>query len=200
MSNTPKNLALIGRHAWTVVLGALFALGCFFAAPSQANAQNFDLNAAFGWQGMILDDVDDGHGPMLNVSFGYRFHPNFGVYVEQDLGGLVWRHWDVHPHHKHFRIFNGATLVGVRGFLTFGSFELWGKVGIGAIYTADSDGDAWDQAWFAFRLGIGGTYMITKIIGVGLDFSYTLGAADTHAHVDDVVNFVSLKAHVSFRF
>ena len=198
MISIQKYLTSMGRHAWMVVLGALFAFGCFFAAPSQANAQNFDLNAAFGWQTMVLDDHrDDGNGPMFNISFGYRFMDFLGVYVEQDLGGLIW---DNAAPIEDYKIFNGATLVDIRGFFTVSSFELWGKLGIGAIYTADSDGDAGDQAWFAFRLGIGATYMFMSNIGAGLDFSYTLGAADSHAHFDDVVNFVSQKAHVSFRF
>ena len=183
------------RHVWTVVLGALLAFGCFIATPSQANAQNFDLNAAFGWQGMIIDDADDGHGPMLNVSFGYRFKDWIGAYIEQDLGGLIW---DLPG--DDWKIFSGATIASIRFFYAINAFELWGKLGIGAIYTADSDSDWGDEAWFAFRIGIGGTYMFTKAMGVGLDFAYTLGAGDKHSYWHDVVNFVSLKAHVSFRF
>ena len=132
---------------------------------------------------------------MFNVSVGYRFMDWLGVYYEQDLGGLIWDNGPA----KDWKIFSGASLVSIRGFLAISSIELWGKLGLGCTYIADSDSDA-DEAWFAFRLGIGATYMFSSTVGAGLDFSYTLGAGDDNAHIDDVIHFVSLKAHISFRF
>ena len=191
-----KSFVAAHLHQLSAAFMALVAALCFMVAtPSQANAQNIDINAAFGWQGMILDDHrDDGHGPMFTISVGYRFMDWLGVYYEQDLGGLIWDNPG-----PDFKIFSGASIVSIRGFLILSNFELWGKLGIGAFYTADSDGDAWDEGWFAFRIGIGGTYMFTQKVGAGLDFSYTLGAGDHHV-IDDTVHLVSLKLHVSFRF
>ena len=197
--NALKNLSVLSKHAWIAVLGVLFAFGCMFVSPSQANAQNFDVNAAFGWQGLILDDHrQDWHGPMFSLSFGYRFMDGLGVYLEQDLGGLIF---DNEKPLDDVKLFNGATIISARGIYTVGQMELWGKLGIGAIYTADSDGDWGDEAWFAFRCGIGLTYMFMSNIGAGLDFSYTVGADDSHNHFDDeAVSFLSVKLHVSFRF
>ena len=190
--------ALVKSHLkqLSAALMALVAALCFMvASPSQSSAQNLDVNAAFGWQGMILEDADDGHGPMFTISVGYRFTDILGVYFEQDLGGLIWDNPG-----DDWKIFSGASIISLRAFYTINSIEVWGKLGIGTIYTADSDTDWGDEAWFALRLGIGATYMFSSVIGAGLDFSYTLGAGDKHAHFDRIVNFVSLKAHVSFRF
>ena len=128
------------------------------------------------------------------------------------------------------RLFKGATILTFPLMIADpdkGGFGLQLRPGIGALYMqAPSEQYAGDyyysdydfgfgyydretptksrksvQSWFAFRLALGGIAYLNSDVGLGIDFVYTLAAADGNVFDgEDVVNFVSVKAKVVFDF
>jgi len=184
-----------------ITLTLLSALAFTFAAPSQASAQSLEVGAAFGWIGNV-GDYDDGHGIDLRLSFGYHINDYVAILLEQDLGG-TW--WGDDNDHNEWSIFEGSTIVaGKFIYPVQKSFDIWGKVGLGAHYIArHRHHDDWSKGYFAFRIGVGLTYYFLDNLGAGLNFDYTLGAGSDkypRLHASDNANIVDLMLHLTYKF
>lgn len=174
-----------------------FAFTLALSAPSNAQAGEFEAGIGFGYAGWVGNDHDgylyddDFNGMTFSLEFGYRINDWLGIFIEQDLGGLFYK-----KHHADIDMFYGATVFEGKVFYAIKALEIFGKLGIGATYAADSeDGYDWDNGWFALRLGVGATYYIGSNWGIGLNFDYTPSFDD-----DYVSHFLKFQAHFIFRF
>ena len=192
------------------------SLGVMALSPDDAQAHGpmlpvyRYLSVDVGWEGMLLEDgiyESNNSGIMLTLSGGISFLFMGGIGLEQDLGYI-----HLAPAHslrdygmKGERLFKGATIVSFPLMLAFpesGGFGVQLRPGIGAVYMQTPDHSKKSaQAWFAFRLALGGIAYVNDQVGLGIDFEYTLQAADGNVFDgEDIVNSVSLKAKVMFDF
>lgn len=172
------------------------ATACFIAAPSDAQAGNFEVGGAFGYAAAPDADSDyDLNGLSFSLHFGYKFLDWVGVAIEQDLGGLFYD-----KHGLDVDEFYGATIFEARFYAPLmDKLEFNGKFGIGATYLADSyDGESWDTGWFAIRLGVGLTYYIMDSLGINLMFDYTPSVANSDDAEDE--HFIKLQVGVVYQF
>ena len=166
-----------------IALSVLAASAFAFAAPSTAQAGQFEIGGGFGYESEQYKN-DDGNG-MNGINFrliaGYKFLDWVGIYLNQDLGGTFRSDNDITSSR-----FVGSTIVSGDFFYPAGAFKFMGTVGIGATYHGKShiEYDGYyetmgsSEGAFAFRVGIGGYYMLSQQLGLGLTFDYTLGAYD----------------------
>ena len=179
------------RRIIPALAAALFALLFVFAPATEARAEGFELGVGFGWFGEVGDHAGGRwQGFHFILSPGWRFNEWIGVYIDQGFGGHFRHHDQDH--------FVGQTVFNVRGFLKAGPGDLWGEIGIGAHYLSWDDHT--DSA-FAFKLGIGYTYDITDVVGIGANFDYMLGAfSDTKYHGAGTAHYLDLMLHLRFKF
>lgn len=166
-----------------IALSVLAASAFAFAAPSTAQAGQIEIGGSFGYEGEQYKH-DDGNG-MNGINFrliaGYKFLDWVGVYLNQDLGGTFRSEND-----STLSRFVGSTIVSGDFFYPAGAFKLMGTVGIGATYHGKShfktdnhsETIGSSDGAFAFRVGLGGYYMLSQQMSLGLTFDYTLGAYD----------------------
>lgn len=185
-------------------IACIFVAFLSFAAPSTAKAggvNGLEVGGAFGWQGELFDNGTDMNGIVFRLNAGYRFKDWVGIFINQDLGGTWTRKHGGGIRGKHFA---GATIFSANFFYEISQIELFGLLGIGALYHGKfseryknggstvfahtSDGA------FAFRMGIGGSFKITNNILAGINFDYTVGA------FDDVDNILDLMLHIRYKF
>lgn len=174
-----KVSSIVKNKCSLVALTALAASIFVFATPAEAEAGQFELGGAFGYVGEVHKDSDGMHGINFRLSAGYKFTDWVGLFLNQDLGGTFHKSNDVRTSH-----FLGATIVSGDFFYPIAAFRLMGTIGLGATYHGQghikADGHTHDvgssDGAFAFRVGIGGHYMLSDALGVGLTFDYTLGA------------------------
>ena len=182
------------RRIIPALAAALFALLFVFAPTSEARAEGFELDAGFGWYGQV-DDGSDRQGFHFVISPGWRFNDLVGVYIDQGLGGLFHKP----AHAKRMSWFAGHTVINAKFFLKAGPGELWGRVGIGAMYETCDYGDHESWGAFALKLGVGYTVDIWGNIGIGGNFDYLMGAFSKGD--DDWVNhYLDLMLHLRFKF
>ena len=219
MADTRDMMNHIKHTVFLALITLMFAAGFTVAAPQKAEA-GWDLELAFGWDSMILNDKafeTTNNGFVGSVMFGYRFFDLVGIYIEQDLGFIEpkLKNNEVGDHKVEYpKLFKGATLADAQLFFDFLILELSFKLGIGTMYMhyktlKDVDAvlsvlglsakDDWEK-WFAFRAGLG---LAVKLgfFRVGAEFDYTLGAADENKwDHEDASHFISLKGFVGFEF
>jgi hypothetical protein len=198
MEKTHNIISSCSRRCALAIVTAIFAAFFALAPTSEAEAGQFELGAGFGWHGQVNNHAD-WQGFHFMVTPGYRIVDWVGVYLDEGFGGLFWKP----PVGDRVSEFAGQTVINAKFFLPVGPVELWGKVGIGAFYLAWDWGDSdWggpaghdSQGAFAFKLGIGCTYDVTSMIGIGGNFDYLLGAFDGgNGH------YLDLQLHVRFKF
>lgn len=197
-----NNSLTLSRRLGLALLTAVFAAIFAFAPTQEAEAGQFELGVGFGWLGNVNNDAN-WQGFHFMVTPGYRIIDWVGVYLDEGFGGLFWKP----DHADRMSMFAGQTVVNAKFFLPVGPVELWGKVGIGAFYLA-GDNDRylhglegphpdthWSEGAFAFKLGIGVTYDVTSMIGIGGNFDYLLAAFDGgNGH------YLDLQLHIRFKF
>lgn len=168
------------------------AATCFFVAPNNAQAGQFEVGGAFGYAALPDSDSElDLHGLAFSLSFGYKFFDWLGAAVEQDLGGLFYDKYGMD-----ISEFSGATIFEAKFYVPIvQNFEFNGKFGIGATYVAN---DGHDSGWFAIRLGVGATYYIMQQLGIGLIFDYTPSVANSDNA--NTGHFLKLQLGVVYRF
>ena len=194
------------KHIVVALVALLFAFGLNMATADEAQAKGggqFEFDGGFGYVGRIAKDQDEFHGFAFSLALRYRFMDFLAAGIEQDLGGMFQD--DDSEYHNGFY---GATIFGLKLIYAVNQIELFGNLGIGAVYM-DMEHDAhghhidpwhhghheWDDSRFGLRLGIGGTYMMQKNIGIGLNFDYTPSFKD-----DFVMHFLRLQLHTVFLF
>lgn len=190
-----KVITILQDKLALVALAALCFAGFALATPSEAHAKGFEVGGAFGYAGNVDDDAEDMNGFTFTLMVGYRAMDWLAIELEQDLGGIFWEGG------KHdWSAFYGATMFEGRFIYALKAFELFAKLGLGAVYIAGDDEVGgvkfnWDNAWFGLRLGIGADYMISSNLGVGLNFDYTPSFDDDH-----VDHFLRFQAHFVYQF
>ncbi|MBO4351615.1 MAG: outer membrane beta-barrel protein [Proteobacteria bacterium] len=188
------------------IIVLLFALGLNMVTAGEAQARGqFEFDGGFGYVGRFEKNQDDFHGFAFSLALRYRIVDFVALGIEQDLGGMFQD-----DDSKYHNGFYGATIFGAKFIYAINQIELFGNVGIGADYV-DMEHDAhhnhhlgdpwhdahheWDDARFALRLGIGGTYMMQQNIGIGLNLDYTPSFKD-----DFVIHYLRLQLHLVFLF
>ncbi len=188
------NLVSAIKSKFVLAAVTLASIAAFtLASPDEAQAAGWELQGAFGWLGEVHDGPGDMNGITFRLAGGYKINDWVGIFLNQDIGGT----WDKDTGAR-WSHFVGATIVSADFFYTLGQVQLLGLVGLGAHYIGDThwehrhdnlkgDDNNSDGA-FAFRIGVGATYMINSKLGVGLNFDYTLGAYETwNDHVLDLL-------------
>ena len=137
--------------------------------------------------GGISVDTGYEHAPDIfagvggTLSFGYRFGM-FGVYVDQELGGVWWR-GDAKPDSPTF--VGGTYLTGRLLLALRHDVEMDFGIGVGTMYSAGDDQktmrvvynkEGEHSAAFAIKAAFGLTYyLIPNTVGIGINFDYNLG-------------------------
>lgn len=202
MQKLQKMMSSLGHRLGVAVLAAMMVALCAFAMPNEAEARGgLELDGGFGYVGRIAKNNDEFHGFAFSIGIRYRLIDWLALGVEQDLGGMFQD-----DDSKYHNGFYGATIFGGKFIYAVNKLELFGNLGIGAVYMdMEHDGHShhvdpwhhahheWDDARFGLRLGIGGTYMMMQNVGVGLNFDYTPSFKD-----DFVMHFLRLQLHVVF--
>ena len=193
MQKIQKILSALGHRVGFAVFAAFLASIFTFAMPQQAEARGqIEFDGAFGYAGMFGKYTNDHNGFTFTLAGRYRALDWLAIGVEQDLGGLF------EDDNEDWHGFYGATIFGAKLFYTHGNAELFGNLGIGAVYINMSwhgpgAKSEWDNAWFGMRLGVGGTYYIQSNVGIGLNFDYTPSFDD-----DVTTHFLKLQLHLVF--
>ena len=182
------------KHIVLALTTLLFAFGLNMATSQEANAGEFEINGGFGFAGMYHKNSVDYNGFTFTIGAHYRFLDWLGLGVEQDLGALF------NDDDNDYNGFYGATIFGAKFIYSFGAAEIFGRLGIGAVYVNMEYVKhhihwEWDNAWFGLRLGVGGTYYIAGPFGIGLNFDYTPSFDD-----DVVTHFLRLQLHLVYKF
>ena len=183
-------------------LGCGLALaGSLVATDAFADAGHTGLEGIFQLSVPVLDQSITASGAAKSVTespkdvmagingtlaIGWRFIPNFGLYLEQDLGGVWWTGDTADIEDRGW--FLGGTYIVGRGLvgLMNKNAELDFKLGFGMMY---SDGDKVGKkkvamivnkkgdptVAFAMKIGASFTYYVTSNIGVGVQVDYSMG-------------------------
>ncbi len=201
-----KYIAIPNHPRFLATVFAAFLAVFALVTPSTAKANGFEVMGAIGWHDEIPNDTPhaDMNGFGVRLSAGYRFADWIGVFVNQDLGG-AFNHWDIGGVRVRGSHFLGTTLVSANLFFPTGPLETFALIGIGATYTGkwhehhhDHHADLGKgEGAFAFRVGIGATYMLptNPKFGIGANFDYTTGAFEV-----DNEHIVDLMLHMRYKF
>lgn len=186
MERIQKIMSSLGHRLGTILFAALACLAFTCAPTEEASAQGFEVDAGLGWLGHVWHG-DGVHGFELTVSPGYRIIDWVGVYVDQGFGG-VFSHGS--------GMFMGQTIFNAKFYYKVGPGELWGKVGLGAVYVSK---DGISSGEFAFKFGIGYTVDITNMIGIGGNFDYLPMLGGDYGGYW-CTHVLELQFHVRFKF
>ena len=189
-----ERLNKLMKNIFLGLVTLLFACGLNMATAQDAQAGEFEINGGFGFAGMYGKHVDDYNGFTFTIGAHYRIIDWLGLGVEQDLGALFFEH------DNDYNGFYGATMFDAKFIYSLGSAEIFGRLGLGAVYiNLDYDKKhvhwEWDNAWFGLRIGVGGTYYIAGPLGLGINFDYTPSFDD-----DVVIHFLRLQLHLVYKF
>ena len=116
------------KHIVLALTTLLFAFGLNMATSQEANAGEFEINGGFGFAGMYHKNSVDYNGFTFTIGAHYRFLDWLGLGVEQDLGALF------NDDDNDYNGFYGATIFGAKFIYSFGAAEIFGRLGIGAVY------------------------------------------------------------------
>ncbi|MBQ8037782.1 MAG: hypothetical protein IJ268_12385 [Proteobacteria bacterium] len=165
-------------------------LGVFLCIPVTAFAGHFTLDIAGGWttENAPLGpryDRRDLHGAMFTISPEYRFHDYVGLALDLDLGAMGME-YQTYILGQPSTItlsqwFYGGSYLSVAGYYAPGGpVELFLKLGLGAQYLAWEQFDHKIHAWFAVKAGVGATYKLTRLLGIGIITNYIYGYGDVN--------------------
>lgn len=203
---------------------------CVFASSAfaQAGDRGFDVRVHLGAEILKLsggasvstgglsasgvsDEFVDFVGMMGKISFGYRWN-YFGVYIDQDLGGVWYQDDDDENGKDDDGNFLGGTFIVGRGiYPIMKNLQVDLAFGIGVMYGAGDSGDDLlkedahvslvmnedfdPSAAFAIKAGVSLTYYFTDMIGAGIFFDYNFAT-----RTNEYKGNLGIKTELTFKY
>ena len=173
-----------------IILG-LSLMACLLL-PATAFAGHWALDIAGGWTTELAPlgpryDKRDLQGAMFTISPEYRFHDYVGLSLDLDLGAMGMTYEARSRYDGQVTAvtlsqwFYGGSFLCINGYYAPGGpVELFLKLGIGAQYLAWEQFDNKIHAWFAVKAGVGATYKLTRLLGIGINTNYIYGYGDVN--------------------